>query len=275
MADAVTNTSPIPSSSDVIKGLDTATQLTNQYVISPIANLGIAGFAFTTKREYRSELKANITDNYNEKNIAIQDNIALEPEIFTLSGYIGEVSVLTTKPKLGGLKSLAQQLTTIAGYLPTITDAAKQLQNAVTSNKSGMQDYLDASLGTGIDLYNTFKKLNPPKTVQAKAYNFLLALRNSRSLVAFDTPYGFKSNYAIMNIVMIQPENTDTKSDIEITLKEIRFAYTSIVPFDASQYQGRSIQQNQPTQNQGSTQGVISTKTSSDLINAMPITIQH
>lgn len=256
----------IPNSDQVINGLDAATQLTNQYVVAPLAALGISGFAFTTRREIKSELRAETSDNYNEKNIALQDTISLAPEIFTLSGFIGEVSYITTKPKNQGAKTIAQQLTTIVGYLPTITAAAKQLQSSINSAKSGESNYFDAALGSGINLYQTFQKLNPPPTQQAKAYNFFLALRNSRSLVSFDTPYGFKANYMIVNVLMIQPENTETKSDIEIQLKEMRFATTSIVAFDPYKYQGRSIQQNSPIDNKGTAQGTIPSKTISDTI---------
>ncbi len=259
----------IPSSNDLIKGLDAATQLTNQYVVAPLAALGISGFAFTTRKEIKSELSADSSDNYNEKNIALQDTISLAPEVWSLSGFIGEVSYKTTKTKNQGAKTIAQQLTTIAGYLPTITASAKQLQNAIQSNKNGMQDYLDAALGTGIDLYQTFKKLNPPPTEQAKAYNFFLALRNARSLVSFDTPYGFKANYMIKNVIIIQPENTETKSDIEIHLKEIRLATTSTVLFDPNKYQGRAIQQNSPIENKGTAQGTASTKTFSNLVTSV------
>jgi hypothetical protein len=235
--------------------LDGLNQLANQYVVAPIAGFGIGGFKFSAFKEYKGELKSQITDNYNEKNIALQDNIALEPELFTLSGIIGEISYLFKDNQPSNIKKIAEKLTTLVGFLPAISSTLKTLHASINSKKDGAADYADATLGSALDLYQTYQKLNPPKTMQAKAYNYFLALRNARVLISFDTPYGFKGNYAILNLVITQPEYTDTRSDVVIILKEIRQARTSTVKFDPNKYQGRAQQQNQPIADKGNTQG--------------------
>lgn len=235
-----------------VEGLN---ELANQYVVAPLAAFGIAGFQFSAFKQYKSELKSQITDNYSEKNIALQDNIVLEPELFSLSGVVGEITYEYKNNKPSQIKQLAQKLTTLVGYLPAISDTLKTLQKSVDTKVEPSQAFADATLASAADLYQTYKKLNPPKTMQAKAYNFFLALRNARVLISFDTPYGFKANYAIMNIITTQPENTETTSDVEIILKEFRYARTSTVPFDAAKFQGRTQPQNQPVVDKGSTQG--------------------
>jgi len=235
--------------------VDGLNQLVSQYVVAPLAGFGISGFKFSAFKEYKGELKSKITDIYNEKNVALQDNIALEPELFTLSGLVGELTHEFKDNKPSNIRKLAEKLTTIAGFLPLISSTMKTLHSSINSQKNGPQDYADAALGSALDLYQTYKKLNPPKTMQAKAYNYFLALRNSKVLISFDTPYGFKSNFAIVNIVMTQPEYTETTSDVMLILKEIRYAQTSTVKFDPAKYESRAQQQNQPVADKGATQG--------------------
>jgi len=235
--------------------VDGLNQLVNQYVVAPLAGFGLSGFKFSVFKEYKGELKARITDLYNEKNVALQDNIALEPELFTMSGLIGEITYEYQDNQASGVRKLAEKLTTIAGFLPLISSTMKTLHNSINTKVEPSQAFADATLGSALNLYQTYKKLNPPKTMQAKAYNYFLALRNAKVLISFDTPYGFKSNFAILNIVMTQPEYTETTSDVVLILKEIRYAQTSTVKFNPAKLQSRAQQQNQPVADKGATQG--------------------
>jgi len=240
---------------DTAGKVDGLNQLVQQYVVAPFAGFGIAGFKFSAFKEYKGELKSRITDIYNEKNVALQDNIALEPELFTLSGLVGELTYELKDNKPSSIRKLAEKLTTVAAFLPLISSTMRTLHSSINSQKNGPQDYADAALGSALNLYQTYKKLNPPKTMQAKAYNYFLALRQSRVLISFETPWGFKSNFAIVNVVMTQPEYTETTSDVALILKEIRYAQTSTVKFNPAKLQGRSQQQNQPVADKGATQG--------------------
>lgn len=240
---------------DTAGKVDGLNQLVQQYAVAPFAGFGISGFKFSAFKEYKGELKARITDIYNEKNVALQDNIALEPEMFSLSGLVGELHYELKENKASSTRKLAEKLTTITGFLPAISATMRTLHNYINTKAEPSQAYADATLGTALNLYQTYQKLNPPKTLQAKAYNYFLALRNAKVLISFETPYGFKSNFAILNIVMTQPEYTDTTSDIALILKEIRYAQTSTIPFNSKKYEGRSQQQNEPVADKGTTQG--------------------
>jgi len=243
----------------VAEKVDGLNEMVNQYVVAPIAGFGIAGFKFSAFKQFKGELKATATDYYTETNIALQDNIALEPELFTLSGVVSELNYEFKEDSK--LKQMAEKLITISAFIPMISSSMKSLQETINSRNAGAKAFADSALGTAQDLWSTYQKLNPPKTLQAKAYNYFLALRNARVLISFDTPYGFKSKFAIVSLIMTQPEFTEGKSDVEIILKEIRFAKTKATKFDPNTYQSRSKDQNQPTENKGSTQGEADNKT--------------
>ena len=136
---------------DTASKLDGLNQLAQNYVVAPIAGFGIGGFKFSAFKEYKGELKAQVTDNYNEKNIALQDNIALEPELFTLSGIIGEITYEYKDNQPSNTKKLAEKLTTIVGFLPAISSTLKTLHASINSKKDGATDYADATLSSALD----------------------------------------------------------------------------------------------------------------------------
>lgn len=246
---AILNSAPF-SLNDIQNITETTTSLVDKYIVSPIANLGIAGFVFDIMLETKIELTADITDHYVENNTAIQDQIAIKPERITLRGYVGELVNTVAAPKSTTTK-LAEKLVTIAAFLPLVTDATKQLQSAIVTSNTTTSDYLGVAFDAGVDFYSIYKKLNPPKTKQAAAFNFFRALYASRQLVGLETPYSFFNNMAIESITAIQPEESESFSDFTVTLKKIRIANTDLVTFDPSKYQGREVAQKSEVQNKG------------------------
>lgn len=53
---------------------------------------GIAGFLFDIRGEESAEVSSEITDHYVEDNTAIQDQVALKPEIITVRGMVAELT---------------------------------------------------------------------------------------------------------------------------------------------------------------------------------------
>lgn len=245
----------LPSFDDITKGADVANSLVNKYIVAPASALGIAGFIFSVEKETKVQLDCDITDHYVENNSARQDHIALKPERLTLSGYIGEVVNEVQKSETT-LQTLTKKLTVINSYLPILTGAARQLKTNLFSQKTSPTDYLDASINSGVTLYQTFKQLNPPPTKQAQAFNFFRALKNARQLVSVTTPYTFYVNMAIESISFIQPEDSNGYSDVMVTLKEFRTVQTQFVNFDFSKYQGRGVSQRAEEQIKGKAQGI-------------------
>jgi len=247
-----TNTTFTPD--NLLNVVDTTSNLVNQYVVSPLVNLGVAGFVFDISDETRLDLTADITDHYAEDNSAIQDHIAIRPDRITLRGYVGELVYRTEKPA-GTAQKLTEKIATINSYVPVLTAATRQVQNAITGQKTGTTDYFKAGLASAENLYAAFKTLNPPKTKQAQALNFFRALFNARQLVSLETPWTFYSSMAIESISVIQPADTKDVSDFSITLKKIRTADVKFVAFDPKKYQGRTLGQASEVEDKGRANG--------------------
>jgi hypothetical protein len=245
---------PSPLTLDtVLNTADTTNNLVNKFVVSPLVNLGIAGFAFDIFEEHKSEQLAEITDHFVEDNSTIQDHIAIKPNKITLRGFVGELVEERADPK-SKVVELTQKLTVINSYIPVVTGAARQINSLITSNKASTVDAIDETIGTGVDLFQAYKALNPPDGKQAKAYNFFRALFDAKQLVAVDTPFGFFSDMAIENIVSIQGDNAYI-TDFAVTLKEFRTAETKLVDFDEKKRQGRASNQIATKKDQGTANG--------------------
>lgn len=89
--------------SDPVKKPDVAAQvstLQNKAIVRPDnPPRGIAGFLFDIRQEETIELNSDITDHYVEDNTAIQDQVALKPEMITLRGLVAELSTHSPTPE--------------------------------------------------------------------------------------------------------------------------------------------------------------------------------
>jgi len=240
----------------ILNTTTTANKLVNKYIVSPLFQLGLAGFIFDILEETRIELKADITDHYTEDNSAIQDHIAIQPTRITLRGFVGELSNIVEEER-GSIQKLTEKLTQITSMVPIITNGAKTIRNALVSEKKNTADYVNTAVGTGVDLYQAFKSLNPPKTKQAQAYNFFRALFESKQLVSLETPYSFYSNMAIESITAVQGRESNMITDFSISLKEFRTVKTKTINFDPEKYQGRGESQRSELSDQGKAQGKV------------------
>lgn len=244
----------IPTVENISNISETTNSLINNYVVSPILNLGIAGLRFDILEEEKIDDKAEITNHFVEDNSAIQDHITKLPTVITLRGFVGELVDEEADPK-STFQELTEKLVTINSLLPVVTDGAQQLNNFLTDSKSQTTgENIKEGLGTSADLFNAFQQLNPPDSKQARAYNFFKALYNANQLVSVDTPYNFFSDMAIENIVAIQGDNKFI-SDFAITLKKFRTVETQFVTFDSSKYQGRGSEQRTEQKDQGKIKG--------------------
>lgn len=244
----------LPSLDSILKTADTTNELVGKFIVSPVVNLGIAGFEFDIFEEHKVELQSDITDHFVEDNSTIQDQISIKPRRVTLRGFVGELVDERTAPK-SEVTELAEKLTIINSYIPVITGAARQLQNTIQEGNLTTESGITDAVGTGVDLFQAYKELNPPDSKQAKAYNFFQALFNAKQLVSVDTPFGFMKDMAIENIISIQGDNAYI-TDFAVTLKEFRTAETKLVDFDSNKNQGRTSGQKSEEKDQGVAQGV-------------------
>ncbi len=116
-----------------------ATALSNLILVSPDKNAGIQAnprrysdgsfadrdpaFLFNYEGENTITLESDITDHYAEDNTALNDQIALRPELITTHGFIGELNDISPEI-LDPLKLLAEKLTVINAYTPVLSETA-------------------------------------------------------------------------------------------------------------------------------------------------------
>lgn len=243
------------SITETLNKADIQSNLIGQYIVTPLINLGIAGFQFDIIEEHKIELKSEITDHFVEDNSTIQDHISLMPKRLTLKGFVGELVELKTDVK-SSLNEIAEKLVLINSYIPVITGAARQIQGQVETNKLANLSDVASATTTAVDIYNIFRTLNPPKTRQAQAYNFFQALMKAKQLVAVDTPFGLLADMAIENITPTQGNNAYI-TDFSVTLKEFRTVSTKLVDFNDKAYQGRAGNQQAKEVDKGTTKGTL------------------
>ena len=246
----------IPTVDGVLKSADTLNSLTNKFVVSPIFNLGVAGFVFDIPKETRIQLESESTDHFAEDNSAIQDHIALRPNIITTGGFVSELKFTKADPKQDKQK-LVEKLVQLNSLLPILTNAARSARNALEAAKTGelTLDNLSTVTEGGVDIFKAYKALNPPEGEQAKAFNFFRAMRDARQLVAVDTPWGFFNNLEIKTITAVQSADSESVTDFTMVFKEFRTVQTQFVPFAEDQFQGRGANQRAEQQDQGKAQG--------------------
>lgn len=228
----------------------------DKYIVAPINQLGLGGYTFDVEREFTSTLTANITDHFVEDNTTIQDHIALLPERITLNSQVGELVERDETSISGALQEAAQRLVAVAAYAPQLSEAEAQIRGVLDGEPTAQELIENTTLDDVANVWELVKNLNPGANRQQRAYLYFKALYESRTLLSVQTPYSFMQSMAIENITAVQPENTNGISSFSITLKQVRTASFELVPFDTAQYQGRTGQQREPTDNKGSTSGL-------------------
>ena len=217
------------SAADVVKSaqtlINTAISASNT-LVSVVGTVGIAGFVFDIADDDMIELDADITDHYVENGTAVQDHIALRPERVTVRGLVGEYRHIV-EGKQTKLEKATQKLTTLASYLPPLSQAAsaiyKGLQGKNESASLALFGSVNNITNTAMDLYRAYRNVNLPQTEQQKAFIYFEALRNSRALFTIQTPFRYYTDMAIESIRATQSGFSRDQSDFEISFKKMRF----------------------------------------------------
>lgn len=210
---------------DLIAGLQ-------NYVVSPLNAFGLGGYVFDIPGEARAQLATEITDHYTEDNKAVQDHVAIKPKRITLRGYVGELTYSNNGPgALGVLQEVTQKLTVISGYLPTLSAAATQAQQALANPiKSDLTlNSVAGAIPGAANIYGLVKNTLGAfgnQAHQQNAYNYFNACREQVILMGIQTPWEFLTNMAVETVEAIQSEDTIFISDFSVTFKQMRFAST-------------------------------------------------
>jgi len=237
--------------------------LTGLKFLQPKGLVGIGGFLFDTFAEDSLHLAAEITDHWAEDNAAIQDHSAIAPIHCSLSGYVGEYVLPNPKGGVVGiLNTVAQKMGSIPAYLGKYTPGALQkLTNQVNGAVAKAQNYVNEAnqyLNQAQTIASLFKSGNGAPNKQQAAYATLSTLLGNHALFNVVTPWTTLQNMMIESVDLIQPENTPSKTEITVSMKQIR-----VVPISGSETpastvnksQGRAQSQRQPLSLNGSTPG--------------------
>lgn len=235
--------------------LQNVNQVSDIILVNPQKDLGISAqktadpkFVFNYKGEEVITLQSDVTDHFVENNSAIQDQVSLKPEIFTVTGYIGELNNIPPNRALEILKEASERLTPIGVFVPAITAAALRAYDKAAQTYAVAAKAEQAAVSAWATLNNgTFGE--PAQTKQAEAYLKFYGWWKQRQLFTVQTPWNIFSDMIIMTLRATQEEDTRMVTNFEITFKQMRFAKTVLV--DGSVASGRTADQKKATDNLG------------------------
>ena len=247
-----------------------ALSLSNLILVSPQTTVGYQpqsadgksqqapSILFHYEGEQTASLESDITDHYVEDNTAIQDQIALKPEIITTHGYIGELNNVTPAA-LQILKTLADKLTVIDAYTPGLSvtamiayneafslyqTGANAINSAVSAwssiNGTGGENVIGSAGIEGNAFNPATGEIRNNQTKQQIAFQQFYGYWKSRTLFTVQTPWAIFKNMALKNVRAIQDAETRVITDFELSFKMMRFAATTENETTA---QGRAITQ--------------------------------
>jgi hypothetical protein len=234
----------IPSGQKYLDGL------VNKYILRTKASTGIGGFLFGALGDVNVALEADITDHYAENNTAIQDHVAIRPVEVTMRGFVSELTLPKPQGVVGLLAAAQNVLTQVPAYIQRYTPGVTQtLQKAVTKVQSTVNT-INQTLAKAQNIISLFPGAPPVVSKQAKAYAQLSTAMKQKLPMTIDTPYGMMTNMIIKRLAFVQPEDTQSWSDITVTLKQINFVEVATVA-DNGSFAGRLAMQAQTTTNKG------------------------
>jgi len=197
-------------------------------LIAPKGAQGIAGFVFDYEGDDEMTTSSDITDHFAENNSSIQDQIALKPYMLTLRGFVSELVMPASGGGIGGaLTTLQSSIATVPAYLGKYTPQALQkLQGTASKAISQVQNYVNTATqylqqAQNIAAFLGINSASPTK--QQTAFITLINMRDQKQIVSVLTPWAYFNSMAIESLTFIQPKESKSRSDISVTLKQMRF----------------------------------------------------
>lgn len=246
---------------------NTALALSNLVLVSPVqsnryqpqddnGNAFGTPLLFNFEGENTASLDSLITDHYVEDNTAIEDHIALAPEIITVNGFIGELNNVTPEA-LEPIRQAADRLQVINAYLPVISEAAQEAYNAAFQAYQLSQTIRRAAVSSWQSINNSGTineigsdgliggEVNQNQNKQQVFFGQIYGYWRRKTLFTVQTPWAIFKNCSLLRVRAIQGEEDQNISDFELTFKVIRFArtYTDQGDMSADSSQGRLVNQ--------------------------------
>ena len=214
-----------------------------QYVPGSLAQVPPT-IVFHYEGEQTATLESDITDHYIENNTAIQDQIALRPEMISTHGFIGEVNDIFPLSLPNNI-NIVSKLTILSAYTPGLTttaliayneafqlyqiaaNAANAAISAVSSLNQSNGENVIGSSGLGAGVSNN-GKISGNQNKQQTYFQLFYGYWRSRTLFTVQTPWAVFQNMAIKSLRAIQDAETNVITDFEVTFKMIRTAQSAI-----------------------------------------------
>lgn len=289
----------MPNLSSLAPITTAATALSNLILVSPQSTIGYQpqsvptnngttqqqppALLFHYEGEQTAVLKSDITDHYIEDNTAIQDQIALRPEVITTHGYIGELNDIPPAA-LAAVQSVANKLTIINAYTPVLSATALLAYNTAFQLYQTATAAANSAVAAWSSLTNTGGEsvvgsagitLQPNQNKQQTAFQQFYGYWRNRTLFTVQTPWAVFQNMAIDELHAIQDETTNVITDFQVTFKMIRVAQLSTISGINLQYQGRAANQSASLVNNGTQTPPVSLGMSTQLTSSFPNTFPN
>jgi hypothetical protein len=203
----------------------------------PFGSIDPPKFLFNYEGEQTVLLESDITDHYVEDNTAVNDNIAIKPELITTHGFVGELNDIAPSI-LKPLQFAAEKLTVIDGYVPGLSVSALLAYNTAFQLYQTAGNLLNSVVSAWDTVFG-----GGSQTKQQIAFAKFNGYWRNRTLFTVQTPWASFQNCAIKTLRAVQDADSKVITDFEITFKVIRFAKTITTNPFLGNLQGRAVNQ--------------------------------
>ena len=213
---------------------------------------------FHTVTDDTVNFQSNITDNWVENNTAIQDHIAISPVTITMRGLVGELFYTSEQAQKDYERALAQanyenskgvvlldfgdfyklrddgKLSVISAYFPEVSNVTQMAQNMWDRHEAAQKKAEKiGNILTGQANNNLAAKMNAYSGLNSNLQESNLKaiceeIKDywiNRKSFTVNTPFGDFDNMYIQSVTLHQG-NENFIGEIDVTLKQIRFAET-------------------------------------------------
>lgn len=230
----------------------------------------LLAYYFDVISSHAISTQSQITDNYLENGTAVQDHIAHSPLQITLSGLCGDVVYKSSDAEedyireLGYAKYKSVEIEAF-NKLSTLTTLAPQVNNTMAKAQLGVQKKA-LTFQRYLGIFRSFINYNTPLdkyyglnqnylNIRLKeVYESLKWLKDNNVPLFVNTPWGDFEDMYILSLTLRQGD-VNFSSDIEITLKQLRFADVENTEVDENVMATYNAQAQADVQNNGKSQG--------------------
>lgn len=174
-------------------------------------------FVFQSVGDEMISLESEVSDHWIQNNTSVQDQVALKPLEFSVTGYIGELNDVVPD-LLRPVRAAADRLQLLVAYTPELSLAATQAYNQAKFFYDTAKNAVSAA--------TTVLQTLTGGTVQNKqqqAFNQFYNFWQKRTLFTIQTPWNQFNNMIIKSLRANQSEETRMITSFEITFKKMQF----------------------------------------------------